>query len=134
MEHVLSVRPEPGDVRLARDFCVRLVSAAVPSGPAGAGFVDDAEMITSELVTNSLRAGAQAIWLQVRIEARTLRIGVRDDAAGEVVSTQSDPFGVDGRGLRIVAMLAARWGVEAVPEGKLVWADLDLPGADTAAS
>ena len=32
-----------------------------------------------------------------------------------------------GRGLRVVAALAERWGSESYPEGKAVWADLRVP-------
>jgi anti-sigma regulatory factor (Ser/Thr protein kinase) len=124
------VRPEPNEVRAARDFCVRHVTAMVAADAAGAEFVDDAAMVTSELVTNALRAGAARIRLQLGTDDTVLRIGVRDDATGTVESTQTDPLALDGRGLRIVDMLADRWGVDELPTGKLVWADLSLPLAE----
>jgi hypothetical protein len=44
------------------------------------------------------------------------------------------PNGVDqqlaatsGHGLGVVAAMATRWGVETVPSGKAVWAELPLP-------
>jgi hypothetical protein len=32
-----------------------------------------------------------------------------------------------GRGLRIVAALAQRWGVDTTGTGKVIWFELDLP-------
>ena len=32
-----------------------------------------------------------------------------------------------GRGLELVSLLATRWGARAAPEGKIVWAEIDLP-------
>jgi hypothetical protein len=29
-----------------------------------------------------------------------------------------------GRGLRLIAAIASRWGVDPAPDGKVVWADL----------
>jgi anti-sigma regulatory factor (Ser/Thr protein kinase) len=126
------VRPEPNEVRAARDFCERHAQQLVAPGAAGAEFVDDAAMVTSELVTNALRAGAEQILLRLDAYDDVLRIAVRDDATGAVETTQTDPLALDGRGLRIVGMLAVRWGVDELPEGKLVWADLSLPLAHEA--
>lgn len=139
MQFELTVRPENEQVRAARAFCVSRVTtmpALVAAGPAGAGFVDDAEMVTSELVTNALSAGAEHIVLQLGADESVLRIGVRDDAGGAVTVTQTDPLALDGRGLRIIGMLAVRWGVDELPRGKLVWADLSWPlaGTETAPS
>jgi hypothetical protein len=34
---------------------------------------------------------------------------------------------VDGRGVEIVEALSDTWGAQALPGGKVVWADLDVP-------
>ena len=76
---------ERSEVRTARDFCVRHVTAMVAPGAAGADLVADAAMVTSELVTNAMRAGAGRITLQLGADDTVLRIGVRDDATGRTV-------------------------------------------------
>jgi hypothetical protein len=38
--------------------------------------------------------------------------------------------GLSGRGLSIVDKLSVEWGVRALPEGKAVWAALDLVPVD----
>jgi hypothetical protein len=39
----------------------------------------------------------------------------------------STPMPKVDRGLAIVSMLAARWGVEMTDTGKAIWFELDLP-------
>jgi hypothetical protein len=43
--------------------------------------------------------------------------------------------GVDegGRGLFLVARLSRRWGTRSIPDGKVVWAEEDLPKARSGA-
>jgi serine/threonine-protein kinase RsbW len=124
---VLALQPDPNEVRVAREFCVRELAPLVAASDRADELIDDAAMITSELVTNSIRAGATTIRLQVKQNGATFRIGVVDDADGDVVPTEPQPLAVNGRGLYIVAALAQQWGVEPRPTGKLVWADLTLP-------
>jgi hypothetical protein len=81
---------------------------------------------------HEVRAGAGRIVLQLGADDAVLRIGVRDDAAGAVETTQTNPLALDGRGLLIVGKLVARWGVDELSTGKLVWADLSLPLAEQA--
>jgi anti-sigma regulatory factor (Ser/Thr protein kinase) len=121
---ILSLRPAAGDVRVAREFCARELSRVVGGADQ---LIDDAAMITSELVTNSIRAGAQSIELLVDCTEDAFRIAVVDDADGEVVAGTPDALAPSGRGLRIIESLAARWGVDSHGTSKAVWADLSLP-------
>ena len=75
----------------------------------------DAQLILSELVTNSLRhagLGSEAI-LQVAASVRDgmLRLEVADDGTSGTVVTR-EPSVAGGFGLNIVQMLAQTWGVE----------------------
>ncbi|MGW2523320.1 ATP-binding protein [Streptomyces sp. NPDC001617] len=72
----------------------------------------------------------------MRLELRpdhTLRIEVTD-ARGDRIPQLQDPVdgdGESGRGLRIVAAYADRWGDDAAPAGcKTVWAELSPDRAD----
>jgi anti-sigma regulatory factor (Ser/Thr protein kinase) len=126
----LSLRPRPDEVRVAREFCLEQLCALVADSPRLPDLLDDAAMITSELVTNSIRAGATSIRLSLHHTAGSVRIVVTDDAAGVVAVGSPKPLDTNGRGLQIVATLAAGWGVDTASTGKSVWAELDLPMAD----
>lgn len=84
---------------------------------------DTAELLTSELVTNALlHAGTD---LTVHVEScdgnGSVRIAVDDgsDRAPQMGDLNDEDLG--GRGLPLVANLAARWGWEPLPVGKRIW-------------
>ncbi|MGW2179200.1 SpoIIE family protein phosphatase [Streptomyces sp. NPDC001732] len=98
-----------------------------------ADVVDDAVVLTSELVTNAVvHAGTAADVLCLRTEDG-VRIEVSDHYPEREIPLQStgpDFVGPDrenGRGLLLCAALATRWGVEYSPARKHVWFQLDLP-------
>jgi anti-sigma regulatory factor (Ser/Thr protein kinase) len=85
------------------------------------------ELLTSELVTNAVRHAATEIRLRVEFDAKTVRVEVTDTGKAMPVVTPTPDVG--GYGLRIVDQLAARWGVDQIPEnGKTVWFEVDLKG------
>ncbi|MFF9869009.1 SpoIIE family protein phosphatase [Streptomyces sp. NPDC013953] len=95
--------------------------------------VDDAVVLTSELVTNAvIHAGTAADVLCLRTE-HGVRVEVADRYPEREVPlqgsgrTQVDPERENGRGLLLCAALASRWGVEYSPTRKQVWFQLDLP-------
>ncbi|QGV78160.1 SpoIIE family protein phosphatase [Streptomyces ficellus] len=95
--------------------------------------VDDAVVLTSELVTNAvIHAGTAADVLCLRTE-NGVRIEVADLYPEREVPLQGtghslgSPDRENGRGLLLCAALAARWGVEYSPTRKQVWFQLDLP-------
>ncbi|MEU3254337.1 SpoIIE family protein phosphatase [Streptomyces sp. NPDC006997] len=95
--------------------------------------VDDAVVLTSELVTNAvIHAGTAADVLCLRSEDG-VRIEVADHYPEREVPLQGSPVHMGspdregGRGLQLCAALAGRWGVEYTPTHKQVWFQLDLP-------
>ncbi|WP_335933324.1 SpoIIE family protein phosphatase [Streptomyces sp. PTD5-9] len=95
--------------------------------------VDDAVVLTSELVTNAVvHAGTTADVLCLRTEDG-VRIEVSDHYPEREVPLQrpgpgfAGPDRENGRGLLLCASLASRWGVEYSPAHKHVWFQLDLP-------
>ncbi|CAM5412513.1 hypothetical protein SCYAM73S_04742 [Streptomyces cyaneofuscatus] len=95
--------------------------------------VDDAVVLTSELVTNAVvHAGTAADVLCLRTEDG-VRVEVADHYPEREVPLQSNgldfgsPDRENGRGLLLCAALASRWGVEYTPTRKHVWFQLDLP-------
>ncbi|MFE0510003.1 SpoIIE family protein phosphatase [Streptomyces sp. NPDC058964] len=98
-----------------------------------ADIVDDAVVLTSELVTNAVvHAGTHADVLCLRSEDG-VRIEVADRYPEREVPLQGaavnmgSPDREGGRGLQLCAALAGRWGVEYTPTHKNVWFQLDLP-------
>ncbi|MEU4280266.1 SpoIIE family protein phosphatase [Streptomyces tanashiensis] len=94
--------------------------------------VDDAVVLTSELVTNAvIHAGTAAEVLCLRSDD-SVRVEVADRYPEREIPVQSgrsfgSPDRENGRGLLLCAALAHRWGVDYSPTRKHVWFHLDLP-------
>ncbi|ANW17759.1 SpoIIE family protein phosphatase [Streptomyces clavuligerus] len=95
--------------------------------------VDDAVVLTSELVTNAIvHAGTAADVLCLRKED-SVRVEVGDRYPEREVPMQGAGHAFasldseNGRGLMLCSALASRWGVEYSPARKHVWFQLDLP-------
>jgi two-component sensor histidine kinase len=84
--------------------------------------VDDVLLVTSELVTNAVNAGATTIDVTLDAEPHRVELVVTDDADGW--PSPSDPSYEDttGRGLRIVDHLTHVWNAARHPGGKAVTA------------
>ncbi|MFD5630136.1 SpoIIE family protein phosphatase [Streptomyces sp. NPDC127072] len=98
-----------------------------------ADIVDDAVVLTSELVTNAVvHAGTSADVLCLRSDDG-VRIEVADRYPEREIPLQAtainmgNPDSEGGRGLQLCAALAGRWGVEYTPTQKQVWFQLELP-------
>ncbi|MFE3505826.1 ATP-binding protein [Kitasatospora sp. NPDC059160] len=92
--------------------------------------VDDAVVIVSELVTNSVETCCRARLLVGlrRPTDRTVRILVGDGSRSMPVMVQAGPDATSGRGLAMVHRLThGRWGVTPLAFGKVVHADLATP-------
>jgi hypothetical protein len=56
-----------------------------------------------------------------------LRIEVVDEGAGTPEPQPLDIESEGGRGIMLVDAMSSSWGVESVPGGKLVWAEIATP-------
>ncbi|ARF57751.1 SpoIIE family protein phosphatase [Streptomyces gilvosporeus] len=95
--------------------------------------VDDAVVLTSELVTNAVvHAGTAADVLCLRTDGG-VRISVADRYPEREIPLQNagqtmvHPDREGGRGLLLCGALASRWGVEYTAAQKHVWFQLELP-------
>jgi anti-sigma regulatory factor (Ser/Thr protein kinase) len=86
--------------------------------------VADAELIVSELATNSVIHGHSNFTVAIAASDNVVRISVIDNSS--VLPKPCQPLlnATGGRGLQIVNALAARWSAESRPHGKVVWAEL----------
>ncbi|NEC66111.1 ATP-binding protein [Streptomyces sp. SID9727] len=95
---------------------------------------DDVLLCVSELATNALVHGVppgrgyRLFLYWDRAEAR-LRVEIHDSGDGEVpeAAPPPDPTAERGRGLMLVAALAAKWGVGERQPGKFVWCEFAAP-------
>ncbi|MFC8536311.1 ATP-binding protein [Streptomyces sp. NPDC057249] len=95
---------------------------------------DDVLLCVSELATNALVHGVppgrgyRLFLYWDRAETR-LRVEIHDSGDGEVpeAAPSSDPTAERGRGLMLVAALAATWGVSERIPGKIVWCEFAAP-------
>ena len=104
----------------ARAFVSRRLreAAALPEDVA----TDDVVLVTSELVTNSVNAGATAIELSLEVSAEQVELVVTDDADGWPAPSDPSYDDTTGRGLQIVEHLTHAWETVRHPGGKAVTA------------
>ena len=114
----------PGEMRgIASTTLLDLLA----SRPERDAVVEDATLIVSELVTNSINAGCTAGTVTLSWHRDQLELAVWDDAPGRPALRSSGPNESHGRGLAITASLSAAWGVELTDPGKRVWAEVAVP-------
>jgi anti-sigma regulatory factor (Ser/Thr protein kinase) len=83
--------------------------------------VDDAVLMVSELVTNSVLHGGPPVVVAVDCLADALQVRVRDGSRDLPAPRDADQTDENGRGLALVAEMSADWGVDPVADGKHVW-------------
>lgn len=115
-----------------RSFAAKGLSSVLSERPERAQLLDEAMLIVSELVTNSVNARCDTGTLQLSWHRDQLRIGVWDDAAGHPTLQAAGNDDSHGRGLAITASLSTAWGVDTATSGKTVWAELAVPTTLTA--
>lgn len=94
--------------------------------------MDRAELLISEAVTNSVRHGSRdaddAVRVSIDIDPSRIHIDVADRAPLDSPLQPRDPNGTEGGlGLLLIDRMSDRWGATALPKGKTVWFELDLP-------
>ena len=124
------------EARLALDVqapgAARVVVADCLGDRVAASVFRDAQLLVSELVTNSVRhsgvpAGSEVI-VSVDLTPGMVRLDVEDPGhAGTVALRAPEAGSGGGYGLNLVQALSERWGMERVAEGGTrVWAQLAL--------
>jgi anti-sigma regulatory factor (Ser/Thr protein kinase) len=88
--------------------------------------VEAAELMTSELATNSVLHADSDFELAILLSREEIRVEVSDHGQGQPVLRSPTPQEQSGRGLQIVQALSEDWGIRPSPGGKLVWFTLPL--------
>jgi anti-sigma regulatory factor (Ser/Thr protein kinase) len=108
------------------------------------GMADTAELLVSELVTNSVQASERlktrddvavvpVVRLWMASDRTMVVIRVWDGSDDMPIHHNAAPDEIGGRGLMIIDSLAADWGSYRLADGKVVWAvvaDESQSGAD----
>jgi Histidine kinase-like ATPase domain len=139
-----SYQPEPQAAAAARRF-VRdtlrawldlgqgpVVEDTVVQGTGSADLIDDAVLLTSELVTNAVVHAGTPVHVLCRLADAVLEIAVLDYHPARLipgcVPDGEAPAGrTYGRGLLLSARLASSWGVAYARTCKAVWFRLAVP-------
>jgi anti-sigma regulatory factor (Ser/Thr protein kinase) len=93
-------------------------------------YAEDAEIITSELVTNAVQHvcdnGSKTIGVTLTAAERptAVTVAVSDSSPQGPIRRDTPPGGEQGRGLQIVEALSAHWGWRREDGGKAVFAVL----------
>jgi serine/threonine-protein kinase RsbW len=116
-------------VRVARAFVAGVLrELAAPD----AAVLDNATLLTSELVTNAIRHSRSgesggSVGLVVLAVTDGIRVEVTDSgSAGGSPVVQDDIYTCDGHGLFLVEAVADRWGYRTTGAGTTVWFGLGL--------
>ncbi|MGW1751993.1 SpoIIE family protein phosphatase [Streptomyces sp. NPDC002092] len=84
------------------------------------------ELVVSELVTNAIRYAEPPIRLRlIRDSHLTCEVADASSTAPRLRHARSTDEG--GRGLFLVAQLTDRWGARYTPDGKIIWAEQEIP-------
>ena len=105
--------------------------------------LEDAELALTELVTNAILHAATPISISISCAPDGMEIAVFDGSPALPATRPSGDIGRDptdsrlhvreagaaarGRGLVMVAALAAQWGVSPLSDGKAVWVRMAAP-------
>jgi serine/threonine-protein kinase RsbW len=107
---------EPQSVPAARRFATSVLNDASPET------LEAVELMVSELATNCIRHTDSGFDLTIIRSGENIRIEATDQAGGIPRMGSPAPTDPSGRGLKIIDMLSAGWGVRSGhPSGKTVW-------------
>ncbi len=113
----LRLAAEPASVGAARRF----VDSVLHSWRMSHLTAGDIQLCTSEIVTNGVRHTSTPVTTIVRYDGSRVRVEVGDGSRALPRRLEPSLDATTGRGMAIVEMLAAAWGVTATVEGKRVW-------------
>ena len=116
MKHTRTFPHEPESVPSARRFATGALRGV------SADTLEAVELMVSELATNCIRHTDSDFELTITRTGGDIRVEATDCAGGTPEMRSPKPTDPSGRGLKIVDMLSAEWGVDQrAATGKTVW-------------
>jgi serine phosphatase RsbU (regulator of sigma subunit)/anti-sigma regulatory factor (Ser/Thr protein kinase) len=121
--------PEPAAAAAARRF-VRDTLRSWRVADHADRLVDDAVLLTSELVTNAIVHAGTQLQVSCHLDGNEIEVAVRDRhpsrTIGDKPAAADNAERTSGRGLMLPAALASSWGVSYARTAKAVWFRLAL--------
>jgi hypothetical protein len=126
MTDVLDCEPVPSSIRSARLFVVDKLQEWRCDD-----LVDGVALLTSELATNAVIHTGQPFTVGIERSGDRIRVEVVDAVSDPPTPyAEGDDQGLF-HGLNVVDSLAAAWGCDEMPDGKVVWFELEGAGEGT---
>jgi hypothetical protein len=120
MDIEVKLEPTPQAPSAARRFVARQLDAL-----GHHELVEDARLMVSELVTNTLaNVPGKPLWVDIRRMGTCLVLEVWDCSPEPPVPQAPDFLAEGGRGLHVVDELCVTWDYEVFCCGKVIWAVL----------
>ncbi len=134
-------QPEPAAVAAARRFVRDTLRTWQVAGRSASQdeLVDDAVLLTSELVTNAVVHAGTPVQVTCRLAAGAVEVVVLDRHPVQLIPDPqlgaiTEAERTSGRGLMLPSELASSWGVTYARTAKAVWFRLGVAGQDAAAA
>ena len=128
MKHTRTFPHEPESVPAARRFATGVLR------DVSTDTLEAVELMVSELATNCIRHTDSGFDLTITRAGGDIRVEATDGAGGRPEMRSPKPTDPSGRGLKIVDMLSAKWGVQQrTSVGKTVWFTVPDTAAASAA-
>jgi anti-sigma regulatory factor (Ser/Thr protein kinase) len=86
--------------------------------------VYEAALVVTELAANAVLHAGSPFVVTLAVGRGAVRISVHDGSTVLPAPRRKELMALSGRGLRLVDVLADRWGVEVAIGGKVVWVEL----------
>jgi len=116
VKHTRTFPHEPESVPAARRFATGVLRGVAVDT------LEAVELMVSELATNCIRHTDSGFDLTITRTGGDIRVEATDGAGGRPHMRSPKPTDPSGRGLRIIDMLSADWGVDQrAVTGKTVW-------------
>ena len=120
----IALSPIPMSAAVARRFVrSRLDELAVPEPP-----LEDAVLLTSELVTNALLHARTDLEVRLSTSRHRVRVEVHDGDKHRPRASSAPSDATSGRGLLLVQHVADEWGIDRAVGGKAVWFEMVIDG------
>jgi anti-sigma regulatory factor (Ser/Thr protein kinase) len=110
---------EPASASQARALARSTLEATCPPE-----VLDTVALLVTELVTNAILHARTPLHLSIEVGRGAVRMCVEDGSTDRPVPQRYDVEAVTGRGLALVERLSTSWGIDATPEGKVVWCEV----------
>lgn len=104
----------------------RFLSDAARASRVSTEVLEVVLLLGSELATNAVVHARTPFVVGMQVTGHQLRVWVADGDPRPPRVLEEDVTTPGGFGLLVVQRLAASWGVEEVPDGKVVWVEVQL--------